>query len=101
VPFAIAFRCRRGTVREERAQRERVRTRGRVVPQRTKRSREQTLGDGWRRGDVMGLGRQHEMGDHETRVSELVELGGDDARRRRGPHARMGRRQRGRVSVRR
>jgi len=106
MPSTIArlCRCRRrwGAV-EERAQRERVRTRGRVAPQRTKRSREQPFGSGRRRGGGMvGLGRQHEFGDHEARMmGELVELRVDDARRRRCPRPRTGRRRRGRVSVRR
>jgi len=57
--------------------------------QRTKRSREQTLGGERRRrrGGMMGLGLQHELGDRETRVSELVELRADDARRRQSPRS--------------
>ena len=106
-PFTIARRRRRqrGTDRRERTERKRVRTRGRVVPQRAKRSREQAQGGGRRRsrrGRVMRLRRQHELGDGETRLmSELVELRVDDARRRGCPRARMGRCRRGWVRVRR
>ena len=106
VPSTIArrYRCRRYRWRavEERAQRERVRACGRVAPQRTKRSREQPFGSGRRRRGMMGLGRQHEFGDHEARMMrELVELRMDDARRRRCPRPRTGRRRHGRISVRR
>jgi len=104
VPSTIASRRRRRRRRavQKRTQRERVRARGRVAPQRTKRSREQPFGSGRRRGGMMGLGRQHEFGDHEARMmSELVELRVDGVRRRRSPRARTGRRRRGRVSVRR
>ena len=105
-PFTIARRCRRqrGSVLRERTERKRVRACGRVVPQRTKCSREQALGGGRRRGRgrVMRLRRQHELGDRETRLmSELVELRVDDARRWGSPRGHTGRRRRGRVRVRR
>jgi len=59
--------------------------------QRTTGSREQTLGgERRRRGGMMGLGLQHELGDRETRVSELVELRADDARRRQSPRSASG-----------